>query len=170
MRLSFLGCKHPLQHVHLDETCAQHVKNLIECLSCPSGLLGGFSGRRSSASGAVHPGQGPPSRSPSIGGAAKSGASFSASLSGALGRVLGRTSLGGAAGAASMGGTAGADAQAEDTELWFTCMDDFKPVVHTLHHGKYCETCFVCCNATGQHFLLKKYNKREWPPSVPCSA
>lgn len=48
-----------------------------------------------------------------------------------------------------------------DEELWFTSMDDFKPVCHMLHRGKFMTAYFACANRTGQHFVLKKYDKRE---------
>lgn len=65
---------------------------------------------------------------------------------------------GGGDGAAS-GATAAA---AEPDELWFTGLDDFKPICHMLHRGRTMTAYFACAHATGQHFLLKKYDKRAW--------
>ncbi len=47
-------------------------------------------------------------------------------------------------------------------DLWFTSLDDFKPLCHMLHRGRYVTSYFACAHKTGQHFLLKKYEKREF--------
>lgn len=63
----------------------------------------------------------------------------------------------------SSGGSSKSDKSAEEQEeLWFTSLDDFKPICHMLHRGRYMTAYFACANKTGQHFLLKKFDKREW--------
>eukprot|EP00879_Flechtneria_rotunda_P024243 GHRR01025691.1.p1 GENE.GHRR01025691.1~~GHRR01025691.1.p1 ORF type:complete len:296 (+),score=91.27 GHRR01025691.1:419-1306(+) len=52
-------------------------------------------------------------------------------------------------------------AEEQQEDLWFTGLDDFKPICHMLHRGRYMTAYFACANKTGQHFLLKKYDKRE---------
>jgi len=53
------------------------------------------------------------------------------------------------------------DAGPQQEELWFTGLDDFKPICHMLHRGRYMSAYFACANKTGQHFLLKKFDKRK---------
>lgn len=75
---------------------------------------------------------------------------FGGASSKLLGSIMGRAS-----------GSSKSDAEAEEQEeLWFTSLDDFKPICHMLHRGRYMTAYFACANKTGQHFLLKKFDKR----------
>eukprot|EP00775_Hariotina_reticulata_P006582 gene6582-6810_t len=56
------------------------------------------------------------------------------------------------------------DKEAEQ-ELWFTSLDDFKPICHMLHRGRYMTAYFACAIKTGQHFLLKKFDKHKMVPA-----
>ena len=103
-----------------------------------------------------------PSRSQSV---AASG--MSATLKGLLGGASSRI-FGGIIGRNS-GSSKSDDAATEQEELWFTSLDDFKPICHMLHRGRYMMAYFACANKTGQHFLLKKYDKRKGSGSAPCS-
>lgn len=85
---------------------------------------------------------------------------FSASLKGFLGGASSRL-LGSLMGRAAANNSADAEAEQEQDDLWFTSLDDFKPICHMLHKGKYMSAYFACANRTGQHFLLKKFDKRE---------
>lgn len=53
------------------------------------------------------------------------------------------------------------EAKATSQVLWFASLEDFKPIVHILHRGRYMTASFACARATGQHFVLKKYDKRK---------
>lgn len=68
-----------------------------------------------------------------------------------LGSIMGRSS----------GSSKSEQSAEEQEELWFTSLDDFKPICHMLHRGRYMVAYFACANKTGQHFLLKKFDKRE---------
>eukprot|EP00879_Flechtneria_rotunda_P028221 GHRR01030310.1.p1 GENE.GHRR01030310.1~~GHRR01030310.1.p1 ORF type:complete len:256 (+),score=66.20 GHRR01030310.1:1141-1908(+) len=56
-------------------------------------------------------------------------------------------------------------AEEQQEDLWFTGLDDFKPICHMLHRGRYMTAYFACANKTGQHFLLKKYDKHKMVPA-----
>jgi len=53
------------------------------------------------------------------------------------------------------------EAGAEVAAQWFTGVDDFKPICHQLHRGRYHVAYFACAKTNGVHYLLKKYDKRE---------
>jgi hypothetical protein len=48
-------------------------------------------------------------------------------------------------------------------------LDDFKPICHMLHRGRHMVAYFACANKTGQHFLLKKFDKREDHMRLRCA-
>lgn len=76
---------------------------------------------------------------------------FGGASSRLLGSIMGRTS----------GHSSKSDQSSDEAEeLWFTSLDDFKPICHMLHRGRYMAAYFACANKTGQHFLLKKFDKR----------
>lgn len=79
-------------------------------------------------------------------------------LSGASSALLGSL-LG-----ASLGRRGGEESAEEEgvQDLWFTSLDDFKPLCHMVHRGHIMTAWFAQANKTGQHFVLKKYDKREW--------
>lgn len=77
-----------------------------------------------------------------------------------FGSIIGRNS----------GSSKSDDAGADQEELWFTSLDDFKPICHMLHRGRFMTAYFACANKTGQHFLLKKYDKRKHLSGTPESA
>ncbi|WIA20932.1 hypothetical protein OEZ85_005274 [Tetradesmus obliquus] len=89
-------------------------------------------------------------------------ATFASGLRGLLGGASSRL-LGSLMGRASS--SSKADADEEEEELWFTSLDDFKPICHMLHRGRYMTAYFACANKTGQHFLLKKYDKHKTVPA-----
>jgi hypothetical protein len=76
---------------------------------------------------------------------------FGGASSKLLGSIMGRGS----------GSNKSDESAEEQEELWFTSLDDFKPICHMLHRGRYMTAYFACANKTGQHFLLKKFDKRE---------
>ncbi|KAF6262064.1 hypothetical protein COO60DRAFT_1699492 [Scenedesmus sp. NREL 46B-D3] len=86
---------------------------------------------------------------------------FASSLRGLLGGASSRL-LGSLMGRGSASSRADAGEEAE--ALWFTSLDDFKPICHMLHRGRYMTAYFACANKTGQHFLLKKYDKHKMVP------
>jgi hypothetical protein len=79
---------------------------------------------------------------------------FASSLRGLLGgassRLLG--SLMGRASSSSKG-----DAEEEVEELWFTSLDDFKPICHMLHRCG----CSVCMH-TGQMWVFAGKKMADW--------
>lgn len=73
-------------------------------------------------------------------------ATFASGLRGLLGGASSRL-LGSLMGRASS--SSKADADEEEEELWFTSLDDFKPICHMLHRcactcGCCLQTCWVC--------------------------
>lgn len=110
--------------------------------------------RHAASEAASRPQSEGPSRSQSI--VAPSG--MSATLKGLLGGASSKL-LGSIMGRGSGSGKSEASAE-EQEELWFTSLDDFKPICHMLHRGRYMTAYFACANKTGQHFLLKKFDKR----------
>lgn len=86
---------------------------------------------------------------------------MSATLKGLLGGASSRI-FGGTMGRNSSSSKSD-DTAPQQEELWFTGLDDFKPICHMLHRGRYMSAYFACANKTGQHFLLKKYDKRKQP-------
>jgi hypothetical protein len=40
-------------------------------------------------------------------------------------------------------------------------LEDFKPLCHQLHKGRYMSAFFACAHCNGKNYLLKKYDKRE---------
>jgi hypothetical protein len=100
--------------------------------------------------------------------AAASGPSFAASLRGLLGGASSR--LFGSLLGASMGGRQEAQQQEEEggRDLWFTRLEDFKPLCHMLHRGHAMTGWFAQANKTGHHYVLKKYDKREPGRRLHC--
>jgi hypothetical protein len=66
--------------------------------------------------------------------------------------------LGGSNGGRGAGGSSG---EGEAEALWFTGLEDFKPLCHMVHRGHVMTAWFAQANKTGQHFVLKKYDKSE---------
>lgn len=86
---------------------------------------------------------------------------FGGASSRLLGSIMGRSS----------GHSSKSDQSSEEAEeLWFTSLDDFKPICHMLHRGRYMAAYFACANKTGQHFLLKKFDKRGFLDDFPVGA
>jgi hypothetical protein len=45
--------------------------------------------------------------------------------------------------------------------LWFTTISDFKPLEYGFHGGRFMLAQFACSLRTGEHFVMKRYRKRE---------
>jgi len=90
--------------------------------------------------------------------------SFAAGLRGLLGGASSRL-FGSLLGASLGGARSGEGAEGEDEEasrdLWFTQLEDFKPLCHMLHRGHVMTAWFAQANRTGHHFVLKKFDKSE---------
>ncbi|GLI59304.1 hypothetical protein VaNZ11_001157 [Volvox africanus] len=46
-----------------------------------------------------------------------------------------------------------------DGKLWFTSLNDFKPLTFKYLSGRYSSAFFACSVKTGQHYILKKFDK-----------
>lgn len=95
--------------------------------------------------------------------------SFAASLRGLLGGASSRL-LGGLLGSSATGRSGAAATEEGAGDAWFTSLDDFRPLCHMLHRGAVMTAWFAQAVATGHHFVLKEYDKREhmpWPGLVP---
>lgn len=54
---------------------------------------------------------------------------------------------------------AGEQEVVEAAPLWFTSLDDFKPITFMYYRGRYMCSFFACSIRTGEHFILKKYER-----------
>ena len=50
-------------------------------------------------------------------------------------------------------------AAAVEEPLWFTSLADFKPLTYMYHRGRFCSCFFACAHRTGEHYVLKRYEK-----------
>ncbi len=47
----------------------------------------------------------------------------------------------------------------DDGRLWFTSLNDFKPLTFKYLTGRYSSAFFACSVKTGQHYILKQFEK-----------
>jgi hypothetical protein len=52
--------------------------------------------------------------------------------------------------------------QQEEGPLWFTSLEEFKPLEYAFHSGRYVTAFFACRKVTGEHFVLKRFDKGGW--------
>jgi hypothetical protein len=57
----------------------------------------------------------------------------------------------------------------EEGPLWFTSLEEFKPLQYAFHSGRYVLVYFACCKRTGEHFVLKRFDKGGWRGGPPRS-
>lgn len=46
-----------------------------------------------------------------------------------------------------------------ESKLWYTSLNDFKPLTFKYLSGRYSSAYFACSVKTGQHYILKKFEK-----------
>ncbi|GFR45653.1 hypothetical protein Agub_g7064 [Astrephomene gubernaculifera] len=56
---------------------------------------------------------------------------------------------------------ADAEEEGEEGRLWFTSLADFKPLTFKYLSGRYSSAFFACSVKTGQHYILKQFEKEK---------
>lgn len=51
--------------------------------------------------------------------------------------------------------------EVDEGPLWFTSLSDFKPLTFKYLTGRYSSAYFACAIKTGEHYILKQFEKGE---------